>query len=202
MKSFLSTIIVVIILSQHSYSQLNLGFELTHTANQFFESNSTTFVSEKKIAYLNYKFKIYMIEVYYSDDLIRTLSHNFVYPNDFYEYGLLLGVIRRIDSKNFNASFGLYNRNFSYQPSLANNFGKKLGLTGKIQFGFEFVKGLSTGLTLRTFQDVYNLREDQNQLLLGQSSFCFTMEVDLSEFYNKFLRRNKKKKLKRKLKMK
>jgi len=170
----------------NSYSQLNLGMEFTQTTNKFLESNTTSLVSDKFITYLNYKFKKLIVEGYYSEDVIPLINGRLVRYAEYYEYGVLFGGLNRyLDSKNFNTSIGLYNRKYSKNQNITYNYGNKIGVTLKIQFGLEFVKGLNTGITYRVFQDIYNLKENQSKLLLNQSSFSFVLEVDLFEFFRK-----------------
>lgn len=190
------TIAIIFILSNQLFSQLNMGFDITHTQSSFLESNLTTFGSTKQISYLNYNIKNFIIESYFADDLITSITENHRYYNEYYEFGLLFGAVNKYaNGKYFNTSIGLYERIFTKKQDLINDFGKKIGITGKLQFGFEMKRGLYTGFTYRFFQDIYNLSEEQNQLFLNQSSFCFTFEFSLNEVYNKIINRKAKKKV-------
>jgi len=187
---FIFTISLIIITSSNSFGQLNFGFDITQTTNKFIESNLIVPVSNKMIMYLNYKLKNSVVELYYGEDNLTTSNIQLNYN----EYGIIFGAYKKYKSNgNFYPGIGFYNRIYSNGNNYL-NFGNKVGVTGKIQFGLEITEGLNTGITYRYFQDLFNLNENQNQLLLYQSSFCFTMEINLFRAYTIIINKIKKRK--------
>lgn len=177
-------------------SQLNLGAEISLTYNNFEGSNFISIASNKRTAYINYKFKTYVIEAYFGYDFpLTSIIDNIVLNLDSYEVGILGGIHSQFSNySSFTACFGPYFREFEPEIPFV-NFGNRIGLMGKIQYGQKIGEGVIGGITYRGFRDMYNLSDDQNQSFLVQSSFCFTLEVSLTEFYKKIKQKkiNKKK---------
>lgn len=171
---------------------INVGNDLAIAINSelFTKQNFNVSPSFKTTSYISISYAKFLYnEVFFSYDQIELSNLNTIESMDF---GTLFGI--NLLSKNnntFNIGFGGYYRTYS-ENNVSQFSGYRIGLTSKIKFGIDITSGISTGLFYRNYIDLAKNNKFVSQVMLGQNTIGFSVDVQLNQIFKNFKQKKEK----------